>query len=417
MKTTQFRPLPPLPDRGPLRVMFLITSMPVGGAETLLVNLIRRLDRARFLPELCCLKDLGPLGEQLAEEIPAHHGLLRCKYDLRVLRRLTRLLASRQIDAVVTVGAGDKMFWGRLAAWRAGVPVVVSALHSTGWPDGVGKLNRLLTPLTDAFVGVAAEHGRHLVENERFPAEKVHVISNGVDVERFRFSAAARAAVRRELDIDELAPVVGIVAALRHEKNHLLFLRAAAHVHAELPETQFLLVGDGPQRETLELTTRQLGIGHVVHFLGTRSDVPQVLSAIDVLALTSHIEANPVSILEAMAVERPVVATRVGSVAESVDHGVTGYLTPSGDADSLALRWLELLSDRDKAREMGRAGREVVVQRWSLEKMVEGYEQLIAGIYEAKHPSSPSPAQPRTANRSQSPLAEKQPVPGDATAQ
>jgi glycosyltransferase involved in cell wall biosynthesis len=390
MKTTQLRRLLPLPDRGPLRVMFLITSMPVGGAETLLVNLIRRLDRARFLPELCCLKELGPLGEQLAEEFPAHHSLLRCKYDLGVLRRLTRLLASRQIDAVVTVGAGDKMFWGRLAAWRAGVPVVVSALHSTGWPDGVGRLNRLLTPLTDAFVGVAAEHGRYLVENERFPAEKVHVISNGVDVERFQFSTAARAAVRRELGIDELATVVGIVAALRHEKNHLLFLRTAAHVHAELPEARFLLVGDGPQRETLELTTRQLGLGQVVHFLGTRSDVPQVLSAIDVLALTSHIEANPVSILEAMAVERPVVATRVGSVAESVDQGVTGYLAPSGDADSLALRWIELLSDRDKAREMGRAGREVVMQRWSLARMVEGYEQLITVIYDAKCPAPPS---------------------------
>ena len=145
------RTLIPLADRGPLRVMFLITSMPVGGAETLLVNLIRRLDRERFAPELACLKQLGPLGEELAGEIPAHHGLLNRKYDLRILPRLTKLLARRKIDAVVTVGAGDKMFWGRLAAWRAGAPVVLSALHSTGWPDGIGRLNRLLTPITDGF--------------------------------------------------------------------------------------------------------------------------------------------------------------------------------------------------------------------------------------------------------------------------
>ena len=86
---------------------------------------------------------------------------------------------------MVTVGAGDKMFWGRLAARRVGVPVIVSALHSTGWPDGVGRLNRLLTPITDAFIAVAASHGRFLIERTGFPADKVAVIPNGVDTQRF----------------------------------------------------------------------------------------------------------------------------------------------------------------------------------------------------------------------------------------
>jgi glycosyltransferase involved in cell wall biosynthesis len=382
----------PLADRGPLRVMFMLTSMPVGGAETLLVNLIRRLDRRRFAPELCCLKQLGPLGEELVAEVPAHAELLRSKYDLYVLPRLVRLLTERQIDAVVTVGAGDKMFWGRLAAWRARVPVIASALHSTGWPDGVGRLNRLLTPITDAFIGVAASHGRHLVENEGFPARKVHVIPNGVDVERFQFSPSARARLRAELGLPEKGHVVGIVAALRQEKNHVLFLRAAALVHKQLPEARFLIVGDGPEREKLEITAREARLSEAVLFLGTRSDVPELLSTIDVLALTSHNEANPVSILEAMAVERPVVSTRVGSVAESVEQGVTGCLVPPGDCEALAGRWLELLTNRDKALELGRAARELVVQRWSLERMVEGYEQLLAGIYDTKFPGQHKPS-------------------------
>src|SRR4051812_36920584 len=116
---------------GTLRLMFVHTFMPVGGAETLLVNLIRRLDRDRFTPEICCLKFPGPLGEVIAREIPLFSGLLGVKYDLRVLPRLARLLIRRQIDAVVTVGAGDRMFWGRLAARLAGVPVILTALHST----------------------------------------------------------------------------------------------------------------------------------------------------------------------------------------------------------------------------------------------------------------------------------------------
>src|SRR4029077_8888497 len=98
------RQLKPLADRGPLRVMFVITCMPVGGAETLLVNLVRRLDRSRFAPELCCLKFFGPLGEELASEVPAFTGLLADKYDFRVWGRLTRLLRRRRIDAVITVG-------------------------------------------------------------------------------------------------------------------------------------------------------------------------------------------------------------------------------------------------------------------------------------------------------------------------
>jgi len=171
----------PLKLARPLRVMFLVTSMPVGGAETLLAALVRQLDRRWFAPEIGCLKERGPLGEELAAELPVHHDLLAHKYDLRIWPRLVRLLRERQIDAVVTVGAGDKMFWGRLAARRVGVPVILSALHSTGWPDGVGRLNRLLTPITDGFIAVADSHGAFMIAEERFPAEKVFVIPNGVD--------------------------------------------------------------------------------------------------------------------------------------------------------------------------------------------------------------------------------------------
>ncbi len=149
--------------------MFIQTDMRVGGAEVLTANIIRRLDRERFAPELCCLKECGELGESLADEIPVHHHLLRSKYDLRVWPRLTSLLRQREVEAVITVGAGDKMFWGRLAARRVGVPVVLAALHSTGWPDGVGRLNRMLTPITDAFIAVAESHGRFLAENLAFP--------------------------------------------------------------------------------------------------------------------------------------------------------------------------------------------------------------------------------------------------------
>jgi len=216
------RKLMPLSDRGPLRVMFVITDMPVGGAETLLLELARRLDRERFAPELCCLKRFGPLGEVLAQEIPAFTGILAHKYDVAVLPRLTRLLRDRRTDAVITVGTGgDKMFWGRLAAWRAGVPVICSALHSTGLPDHVEWLNRRLAPITDAFIAVAESHGRYLAEHEGCARHKVRVIPNGVDVEKFHPRWPSRL-LQQELNLAPGTPVAGIVAALRSEASRIV---------------------------------------------------------------------------------------------------------------------------------------------------------------------------------------------------
>lgn len=445
------RKLAPLAERGPLRVMFVLTSMPVGGAETLLVEIVRRMDRARFAPELCCLKYLDVLGELLARQIPAHAGLLQHKYDLRVLPRLVRLMRRRKIDAVITVGPGDKMFWGRLAARLAGVPVVCSALHSTGYPDRVEPLNRLLAPLTDAFIAVADSHGRFLAEHEGCPPHKVRVIPNGIDPERFR-PLPPDESLRASLGILPGQPAVGIVAALRPEKNHKLLFQAAALVRRQIPDVQLLVVGDGPRRRELETTAATLGF-HVVRadcptgqrqswthddaadasdnwtdkqclprlseveqrgscasgdlemitafhgdrcaaavlhspaavrFLGTRTDVPELLALMDVVALTSHMEANPLCLLEAMACQKPVVATRVGSVPEVVAHGVTGYLVDPGDAPQTAQAIVELLSNPERAIAMGRAGREHVLKHATIQRTVEGYQQLLLEIYERK---------------------------------
>jgi glycosyltransferase involved in cell wall biosynthesis len=378
------RNLVPPQQRDPLRVMFVITSMPVGGAETLLVNLVRRMDRARFQPELCCLKEFGPLGEVLAAEIPAHTGLLAHKYDFAVLKRLTLLMRERKIDAVVTVGTGgDKMFWGRLAAWRAGVPVVLSALHSTGLPDHVEIPNRLLVPITDGFIGCAAPHARYLTTNEGCPARKVYVVPNGVDTDRF-CPVPASDELRASLGLTPENPVAAIVAALRPEKNHELFLRAAKIVHDQLPLARFLIVGDGTRRAELEALNASLGLDNVVKFLGTRSDVPQVLSLVDTLVLSSHMEANPVSILEALSCGKPVVATRVGSIPETVHDGVNGYLVSAGDDQGMADRIAQLLRFRAFAANLGQKGRQGVIDHWSLDRMVNGYQDLITSIYLSK---------------------------------
>jgi glycosyltransferase involved in cell wall biosynthesis len=368
---------------GPIRVMFLHTTTLIGGAETLMLSLIRRMDRTRFAPELCCLKSLGTIGELLSSEIPTYERLLKNRYDLRVLPRLALLMRRRRVDAIISVGAGDKMFWGRLAAGLARVPVVICSIHSTGWPDRIGRLNRALTPLTDMFVGVAESHGRYLIEQEGFPPEKVCVIPNGIDAEQFR-PRPENAQLRNSLGIPP-GPVAGTVARLGPEKNHRLFLEAAAKIRRDVPQAQFLIVGDGPLRGSLEEYARQLGVADCVHFLGLRNDVPEILALMNVFMLTSHIEANPVSILEAFATGVPVVSTRVGSVPETVRED-NGFLVDPGDCAGMVQCVARLLSDPALAQTLGESGRQALISCWSVDRMVRQYEDMIEEIYRRNRP-------------------------------
>jgi glycosyltransferase involved in cell wall biosynthesis len=358
--------------------------MPVGGAETLLVNLLRGFRSTHIVPSVACLKQKGPLGDEIASEFDVTDHWLRSKYDLSIVPRLSSYLRSEKFDAIISVGAGDKMFWGRLAGRLASLPVICSALHSTGWPDGVGKMNRWLTSITDAFIAVAKPHGQFLVDFERFPSNKVVVIPNGVDIDRFRPNHGSRAEVRAELGVEPNTPLIGIVAALRHEKNHAMFLHAASKVLEKCSKAHFVIVGDGPERSHIENIIHTLGIEKYVSLLGTRYDTPRLLAAMDVFSLTSHNEASPVSILEALACGIPVVSTRVGSVAESVHDQWSGFTVEPGDVQAVAERMLYLLWNKQTAEMMGLNGREHVQNHGSLDTMVRMYEHLIHSIFDRK---------------------------------
>ncbi len=368
--------------RSPLRVAFVVTSLPVGGAEILLWNLVRGMDRQRFMPQVVCTKSGGALEASIAACVPVHTRFLAGKYDLRVVGRMTRLFRRERIDAVVTIGAGDKMFWGRLCARLAGVPVVCSALHSTGWPDSVGRLNRLLTPWTDAFIACARRHAAHLIRNEGFPGDRVFVVPNGVDTERFQPDATRRVWLRNQLGLSADVPLVGVVAALRPEKNLQQFIDAAARTLRAVPAVHFVIVGEGPHRPIIEQRAAELGITSRVHLLGRREDTAAIVAGLDVFCLTSRNEANPVSILEALACGVPAVSPDVGSVSETVLHARTGLLTEPLSGESTAGALIRLLDDPQWARQLGRQGRQHVLENFSLPVMVRGYESLLTLLYD-----------------------------------
>jgi len=173
---------------------------------------------------------------------------------------------------------------------------------------------------------------------------------------------------------------------LRPEKNIERLLAAFRTVVSQVPRAQLVIVGDGPERHRMTSMVQQTGLHDQVRFLGARRDIPEVLNALDIFALSSRMEANPVSILEALSCGIPVVAPHVGSIPDTVRHNVTGRLAVPLDGNDLAGHLVELLVDRSLARQMGQVGRQDVLKHWTLQHMVDGYTHLIQEVYTSKVP-------------------------------
>ncbi|MBI4004246.1 MAG: glycosyltransferase [Candidatus Omnitrophica bacterium] len=365
----------------PVTVMFLETSLRIGGTEMMVTQLVERMDPRRFRPVLCCFYDPGILGERLMRAgIPVHHNLAAHRWDLRLPVRLLRLLRQERVDVLYIINQPLTQFWGAWCGLLARVPVRLSAIRSTGKIHRIHRrmwINRLTFQAMTRITALSETHKAYLVEREGILEEQIEIIPNGVDLGRFTSDGDGRE-VRASLGLRDSEPVVGIVAMLRPEKAHEIFLRAAARVLREVPTTHFVVVGDGPERPRLEQLTDTLGIRDHVHFLGAREDAAALVMLLDVATLCSHavVETLSNAVLEYMAAGRPVVATRVGSLPELIEEGRTGFLVAPGDWEGLAERVVRLLQDRGLAARMGRAGKEKVQEYYTLERMVQDHEAL-----------------------------------------
>jgi glycosyltransferase involved in cell wall biosynthesis len=369
----------------PAPVLFLVPALPTGGAERQLAELVTRMDPARFRPIVVCQKGGGPFFDEIAAAgIEAHAFELHAKYDPRFVWRLAKLCRARRARIIVARSFSTGVV-GRVVGRMLGMPVVM-AEHSTGRIDLDPKkrpIERLLAPRTDGVIAVAEGQIPFLVEDKGFRREQIRVIHNGIDLADWK-PGPRDPAVLAELGIPEEAPVVGILAMLRPEKDHATFLRAARLVLERLPEARFLIVGDGPERPGLEALAAELGVDASVIFTGRRSDVPRLLTVFDVSVLASvTVETFPMSFLEAMAMERPLVATRVGGVPEMIEEGANGFLVPLRDERALADAITAVVADRPTARRMGAASRAIVERKFTVQRMVRETERYLDSFLHA----------------------------------
>lgn len=326
---------------GPVAVLhvcdkFGVAGSSIHGVTRLFSWWMPRYDRARFEVSLCGLK-APEAGSRLleAQGIPVHH-LGRSKFDPRTLGDLVRLARRLRARILHLHGYGAADF-GRLAARILGIGAVLHEhFADPRMPGYQGLADRLLAPWTDRAVAVSASTRDFLVGGRHVPAGRVHLVFNGAPLDEFAPVPPDRAlAVRAALGIPAQALVFGAVGRLNEQKGHRYLLEALPPVFRAHPDARLLVAGDGDLAEPLRDQARALGIASHVVFAGHRDDVPDVLGAIDVLAISSTYEGTPLALFEAMAAHKAVVSTAVDGCREVLEDGVTALLVPPRDPAAL----------------------------------------------------------------------------------
>lgn len=351
----------------PIPVAVFITGFHPGGTERQMTELIRRLDRSRFDVKVACFHREGawlPRVEETAEvaEFPIR-GFAR-PATVAQAAAFARWCRRHRIQAVQSCDLYANVF-ALPAAAVAGVPLRVGSRRELNpdKSDGQIALQRHAYRCAQAIVANSSAAKTQL-EREGVPAARIHVIPNGVTIQRL--AAPAARPVRTILT----------VANLRPEKAHDVLLRAAAMLAPTRPELRVVFAGDGPRDAELRALAATLGLADRVEFLGHVDDVPSLLARAGAFVLPSRSEAFPNAAMEAMAAGLPVVASAVGGLLDLVDHGRTGLLVPVDDAGAFAAAIDQLMADPARAARIGAAAREDVMNRYSFDRMVRAFEDL-----------------------------------------
>ena len=360
-----------------IRVVQILATGTNGGAQEHLFGLVSRMDKSRYDVSIVALSPGSAVRK-----------LERAGFDVLVIDELDDAIAVGALAAhLVDVRADvihNHMYRAELVGTRAAIalgevghrrPYVVSTVHSSRIRSDEDRQElRDLTTRMDQLIAVS-KMIEHKLEDEGRTGAPIRLIYNGVDLSRYDDQEAC-CTLPDEYGMEPGSEIVGVVARLEPEKGHPTLLEAWPLVLRSVPDAYLLIVGEGSRREALEAQARELRIAHRVVFTGRRDDVPAVTAALDVAVLPSYREAQGLSILEAMALSRPVVASNVGGIPEMITDGVTGLLVPPHEPAALAAGIVRLLVDHPLADTLGRAGHDLVHDRFCIQLMVNAVEAI-----------------------------------------
>lgn len=367
-----------------IKVLEMIDKTFLGGGQIHILSLAKCLNRNKFEVSVCSNKQ-GPLVDELKKNYIKHFPVSFQKNPHPKIIQKIRDVLDSQFDILHTHG-GVAGFWGRLAARKSSVPVVIHTLHGIHYlhyRNFILKhlsvyLERWLSRHTDAVIFVSDSDKKKGEDYRLAPKEKMVVIKNGVDFSSFpqNLEQKPKHDLRKQLGIEPHQPVVGTVARLHRQKGIVYLLQAATRIYPHFSQVKILLVGGGPLRRKLERLSQKWGLENYVLFLGERKDTPSLLALMDVFVLPSLWEGMPYVIMEAGALGRPVVATAVDGVKELIQNGKEGLLVPPGDAKSLSTALIQLIKKRDYGTQLGKNIQRKIRQEYDQTQMVKEVERV-----------------------------------------
>ncbi|MBI5267434.1 MAG: glycosyltransferase family 4 protein [candidate division Zixibacteria bacterium] len=362
------------------KILHLIETTGPGGAETVLLSIVGRLNRDDF-DSLVVVMGRGWLHEQLTDRGADVRIIHSSKAnDWMFLRKLCRLVGTERVDLIHSHLDGMN-FYACLGGLLTRRPVIATFHGTVGDWHGAGIKSKLkyavIRKRATRVVAVSNYLKRELEQKWSFSSDRVTMIHNGVDFEALD-AQVPKGSLRSDLGLEPGMPLIGMVGNIRAPKGYRYFVEAARLIRDRIPECRFLIVGHGEGALLHELTNQitTLGLADRVILTGFREDVAHILSQLDLFMLSSLTEGLSIATIEAMGLGRPVVVTDSGGPGEIVRDGETGFLVPPASAKALADRAVELLHNRALAECMGHAARAHVRRRFSLEQNVRSYEQL-----------------------------------------
>ena len=372
-----------LGTRNRIKVLHLFVTLPVGGAEDLLASIITGLDPARFVAEVACLGEPGAVGEELRRQgrlVSALHLDIKQDSWFKIVRNVRALLKNRQPQILHTHLYHPNLY-GRLASLGLGLQGVVASIHNAYTRVKFHRClaNYLLGRLTDKILVSSSQVYQDVRRYDRLPAGKILLIPYGIRLADLDLPVD-KAAAKAELGISGFC--LGTIGRLEEQKGQEFLLAAIPAIKQNIPDLHVIIVGDGRLKARLEDQANTLGIADVVHFLGTRRDLPRLYGAMDVFVLPSLWEGLPLVLLKAMAAGLPVIATRVSGAEDLIEDGRNGRLIAPRQPEALARAVLELYDRPELWPVWGHQARETIRAHHSLEAMLTQlqslYEELAA---------------------------------------
>ena len=370
---------------GPLKVLQLISSLPVGGAEDLVAAIITGLDPGRFRVQGATIGPPGAVGEELTR---AGHPVISLDVDLKrtpflgIVVKVRGLLRDVKPDILHTHLYHPNLY-GRLAALGLGLPGVVASVHNSYTRVKIHRClwNFFLGLLTDKILVSSPRVWQDVRTWDRVPQGRLSVFPYGIKPDPAADALDPRQ-VRAELGVGGF--VLGMVGRLEEQKGHRFLMAAFPELSRHIPDLTVLLVGEGRESAALKRQAGELGVSHLLHFLGTRRDLSRLFRGMDLFVQPSLWEGLPLTLLMAMGAGLPVVGTQVSGITEVIEDGINGRLVAPGDSQALARVILELYHRPEVRPRLGEAARQTVAARYSQEAMLRRLEGIYLQIMEKK---------------------------------